>query len=645
MMKTTKRGRPFLKDTLDLFATLIVSLQLTTHKQFFRSFPNSFSTDEAAANLASLKFSQSNRGPDPREPSRVITTTTTTTFSMTRDMAKAMSQHFMDARLIENAADPSSNLFKDRGVYVLTPKGLHVLERFISRNGINGDHLAHVFATQPICMKLLHLERRSVDDEIIVSQSVITALFRRFVGRQANYPPQTAQTLDPTAAYHERAKGIQVMEMTDRQPSGMGKSQLVTQRHCFAALAALEWLCDFSSVVGREEAAEMAAQFVRFGLIALVSDKRKNNDSAIIFTVRGSAPGGNSPVSQTGEFRCTAKALYRITDEGVRTARWDSRAGSKDSPTSSTANLSTTERSSFDKDGITSKALASSDAKIHRRISLAEKLNAAYTGDAAADRRTKESNTERLQFVIDNPTLCNLFREFLRDNFCEENLAFWLEVQDFKRKFNITSTASSAAFQRPPPDRPTGSKVNTPGQQAMEQHHESLIQQAYEIYTTYLAPSSQAELNIDHGLRNELSAYLSEVMQGLTGTPFQGRLEADQLSSFNATQLSMMIRLYERIQTHVFRLMATDSVPKFTKTPRFLTLRSQNDDLDFLDSDVQYLSSSGPTVPPGLESREGQEIGGAYVTVSQKGVVAAHESRPRAVGGDREAGRRAWNDS
>jgi hypothetical protein len=96
----------------------------------------------------------------------------------------------------------------------------------------------------------------------------------------------------------------------------------------------------------------------------------------------------------------------------------------------------------------------------------------------------------------------------------------------------------------------------------MEQHHESLIQQAYLIYTTYLAPSSPSELNIDHGLRNELSAYLSEVMQGLTGTPFQGRLEADQLSSFNATQLSMMIRLYERIQTHVFRLMATDSVPK-----------------------------------------------------------------------------------
>ena len=55
----------------------------------------------------------------------------------------------------------------------------------------------------------------------------------------------------------------------------------------------------------------------------------------------------------------------------------------------------------------------------------------------------------------------------------------------------------------------------------MEQHHEMLIQQAYLIYTTYLAPSSPSELNINHGLHNELSAYLSDVIQDLTGTPFQ----------------------------------------------------------------------------------------------------------------------------
>ena len=213
---------------------------------------------------------------------------------MTREMAKAMCQHFMDARLIENAVDPSSNLFKERGVYQLTPKGLHVLERFISKNGINADHISHVFQTQPICMKLLHLERRSVDDEIIVSQAVITALFRRFVGRQPNYSPENFLSLDPYQKYQERSKGLALTDVTERIQPIMGRATTTVQKYCFPAVAALEWLCDFTSVIGREEAAEMAAQFVRFGLITLVSDKRKNNDSAIIFTVRGSAPAGSS---------------------------------------------------------------------------------------------------------------------------------------------------------------------------------------------------------------------------------------------------------------------------------------------------------------------------------------------------------------
>lgn len=606
MMKTTKRGRPFLKDTLDLFATLIVSLELRTNRQFFRNFPNSFLTDDAARNLASLKFSQSNRGPDPRDPSRIVTTTTTTTFSMTRDMAKAMCQHFMDARLIENAADPGSNLFKDRGVYVLTPKGLHVLERFMSKNGINGDHLAHVFTTQPICMKLLHLERRSVDDEIIVSHGVITALFRRFVGRQPNYLPDNIDSMDTFQKYHERSKGVALMDVTERAPASGGKP--ITHRACFPAVAALEWLCDFTSVIGREEAAEMAAQFVRYGLITLVSDKRRNNDSAIIFTVRGAAGGPNSPIQQHGEFRCTAKAIYKITDEGRRLARWDHPEGAHSSPNSSSAALSTQARSSEDVHDNDSKNGDAAAQKLHRRMSMTERLNGSHEGDNKKNK--KENNSERLKYIIEEPQLRNLFREFLRANFCEENLSFYLDVQDFKRKFNITSSAVAAT----PSGRPA---KGTPGQAAMERHHESLIQIAFVIYNTYLAPSSQCELNIDHGLRNELSGYLSDVIQNLTGKAFQGRVELDQATAFNATQLQTMIRLYERIQTHVFRLMATDSVPKFIKTPKFLALKIRlHDDDDSLDEfPVMTANSSTPSVPPGLNE---EEVGGAYVTVSQR---------------------------
>lgn len=192
-------------------------------------------------------------------------------------------------------------------------------------------------------------------------------------------------------------------------------------------------------------------------------------------------------------------------------------------------------------------------AKIHRRISLAEKLNANF--DAADKKSSKESNTERLKYILEEPGLRSLFREFLRGNFCEENLSFWLDVQDFKKKFNITSSAMAA------PSANRGPR-NTPGQAVMERHHESLINTAFVIYNTYLAPSSQCELNIDHGLRNELVKYLEDVVTGLTGKAFQGRVEPEQANAFNATQLQTMIRLYSRIQIHVFRLMATDSVPK-----------------------------------------------------------------------------------
>lgn len=554
---------------------------------------------------------------------------------MTRDMAKAMSQHFMDARLIENAADPSSNLFKDRGVYVLTPKGLHVLERFITKNGINSDHIQHVFASQPICIKLLHLERRSVDDEIIVTQSVITALFRRFAGRQPNYI-DSQKDRDSFQVYHERSKGISVSDGSSKDL--LGKSNSVI-RYCFAAVTALEWLCDFTSVVGREEAAEMAAQFVRFGLITLVSDKRKNNDSAIIFTVRGSAPGGNSPVQQHGEFRCTAKAIYRITDEGRSLAQWDEQADDVATPHSSSTHLpqrsiaqrteasSTTAAESTVSINSTNNGGGSTEGKIHRRISMAEKLNTSY--ESPDKKGTKESNTDRLRSILEEPQLRALFREFLRANFCEENLSFWLDVKDFKKKFNITSSAIAAT--------PVGRGRGTPGQAAMERHHESLIHTAFMIYNRYLAPASQNELNIDHGLRNELAAYLNDVMTSLTGREFHGQINLEEAHSFNATQLQMMIRLYERIQTHVFRLMATDSVPKvsrlaisllssqsifsqFIKTPRFKQMRDWVGDTE-AESDVLFLTA--PSQPPGLEE------GGAYMTISPQASEREHRQKSR----------------
>jgi hypothetical protein len=212
---------------------------------------------------------------------------------MTRDMAKQIAQHFMDARLIENAADKSNPTFRDRTIFQITPKGLHILERFIAKNGITADNLVQVFATQPICMKLLHLERRASDDDIITTEPVILTAFRRFAGRTPNYPINSPEmALDPAAEYYQRAHGVPLQDIQERRGASAATvinvgGTVETVRNTFTALIALEWLCDFTTIVGRDEAAEMCSHFMRYKLIELVSDKTRNQDDLMTFTSRG----------------------------------------------------------------------------------------------------------------------------------------------------------------------------------------------------------------------------------------------------------------------------------------------------------------------------------------------------------------------
>lgn len=88
----------------------------------------------------------------------------------------------------------------------------------------------------------------------------------------------------------------------------------------------------------------------------------------------------------------------------------------------------------------------------------------------------KDSHTGRLKMILDEPAVRSLFREYLRANFCEENLSFWLDVQDFKRKFGTTSSAQ-AAIQSNAKNRGTGV-------QAMERHQADLIAMAFVIYNS-----------------------------------------------------------------------------------------------------------------------------------------------------------------
>lgn len=595
------------QDTHDLFATLMVSLDLSDRTRFFRTYPNAFTTDDAATNLSSLRFSQSNRTSDPNDPQRIVTTTTTTTFSMSRDIAKGICQHFMDARLIMNAVDPSSSTFKDRGIYQITPKGLHVLERFITKNGISADHLVTVFTTQPICMKLLHLERRLADDEIHVTRSVIEVVFRRFAGgRHPNYvsdphdgrpgtpiaPRPFVENLRPSDNY-DRGGGVELQDVTEKSKTG----QMVVVKQVFASLQGVDWLVDYSTCCCREEATELLAHFVRYNLITMFADKSKTGDRVAAAEVRGSN-------SAEAEFRFGPRVLYRITEDGRRVALGgysaatpagtagdvasavpksvsvkmevkpssdgsanDDDASSVRSFDRSAAGLSgavrPTDRSFAGGTGLSNVA----ESAIVGRQAVAELFKADFSESGVASwPKDQHSTTTRLRAILDEPALRALFRDFLRANYCDENLGFWIDVSDFRRRFSTTSSAVGGASAQGAAKKKQVSATN-----AMETHQQNLVAAALHIYNTYLAPLSPNELNIDHNLRADVVNYvnrsLAEVAPGgsIGKTIGPNGEEVDVVPALRATQVQTLLRQYERIQEHIFRLLATDQVPRFVR--------------------------------------------------------------------------------
>jgi GTPase-activating protein SST2 len=131
-------------------------------------------SEEAINNLGSLKFSQSNRMLDPKDPSRIVTTTTTTTFSMARQMARSVCQRCLDARFIESADGKQAKEFNMKGsVWQLTLKGINVLERFCARNGIQQKHITELISSPRNAMQLVILERDSATDKPSSDGSIV----------------------------------------------------------------------------------------------------------------------------------------------------------------------------------------------------------------------------------------------------------------------------------------------------------------------------------------------------------------------------------------------------------------------------------------------------------------------------------------
>lgn len=283
-----------LQDFKDLFSTLIVSLlPLSAHRVRLTKVEHTFLSEDAINNLGSLKFSQSNRMPDPKDPSRIVTTTTTTTFSMAKDMARSICQRFLDARFIESADGRYQQVYTLKGsVWQLTPKGICILDRFCARNGIQQRQIAELIG--PTLSQLVILERDSRTDKLMTDRGTIEVIFRRFVGANGfNVKNSTsAADSDSLSDYRDGLTGVKMA--LERKVGGR------TVKDTFTGKAATDWLMDCCTTVDRRETLEIASLFVEYDLIEAVQQDRSHVSQF---------PGSHL-------FQPTKHAIYQVTAKG-----------------------------------------------------------------------------------------------------------------------------------------------------------------------------------------------------------------------------------------------------------------------------------------------------------------------------------------
>ncbi|NXA34092.1 RGS21 protein, partial [Eudromia elegans] len=118
--------------------------------------------------------------------------------------------------------------------------------------------------------------------------------------------------------------------------------------------------------------------------------------------------------------------------------------------------------------------------------------------------------------VLANKDSLAAFRTFLRSEFSEENIEFWLACEDFKKTKSSTK----------------------------------MVSKAQKIYSDFIQADAPKEINIDFHTRNHISQHISEPTLGC----------------------------FDHAQRLIYSLMAKDSFPRFLRSEEYKELLNKQQD-------------------------------------------------------------------
>ncbi|CDK29530.1 unnamed protein product [Kuraishia capsulata CBS 1993] len=602
----TRNGSIFSKDIKDVFATLLLCLDLKEDAklkttllgfQVQKSYPYSFTMERAVSQMEDLSVG-----------SQLHDTNTTISYKIKAGLAKSLLELFMDAKLLHCPTDRTRHKPKAGCLLQPTPKGVYILHSFCKIIGIKGNRMPSILKSNFNSMILINFDRDPRTDTIIYSNYLLRLIFLKIteaepnVWKPTNWPdpiPPISDLNDEDcfefssfSSHFDFSSGIsasplkesttfpspeQVKSVTPMvspfahkfftNPGSSAQIQYYVSNkgvrvfkdksfdcgevdYCFTGKALIQWFMDCTDTMYPREAVGLAELLQKDQLIEPIV----------------SPPS----VNKKDHFLATADAYYTIGPMGREITYWPIKRFERFSSPSRTGNGP----SKPEPPSLEASEGSSSDSRSIPNISLLR--------------------------VLRDPGLRYLFEAHLKEDFCSENLKVYTEIKNLERKMNALRKLLMIKQQektvphrgeRTPPAAATDMQNRTINA-AISKLTSECLSKAYNIYSSYLTVGAPYEVNIDHDLRFKITNTLMHPQSPLAESFFPVNDEElspnstsadeslcenqkgwDKFESPNspldgATSSSLYILrkvelIFSEIKREMYFLLENDSLPKF----------------------------------------------------------------------------------
>ncbi|QLQ78613.1 hypothetical protein HG537_0A08600 [Torulaspora globosa] len=537
----TPSGMSFTEDIKAIFSVLIICLDLKDDSKPSRKwymplpktwYPYSFSLEEGVDRMQDLRLTVD-----------MTTTSVDISFKIQPEVAYQLIETFMEAKLLHTPADRTRNVPKAKCILQPTPKGVSILQKYVRDIGLK--NLPPILFSDCNSMELFTFERSSVTDSIIYSDPLVYILLNKMMGPSPNvWSPTNSYEKIPSLSklleYNTDIfsfenvpyRGCEGPNLQKREQSPSWLDQIPEERlhdenrvsplahkfftnpdsdshiqyysidsglrickskvfgnpkvvfdYCFTTKAIWQWLMDCTDIMYPKDAVSAAALFLKAGLIVPISLPPSDNSCR--------------------KFCISRTSYYTLTRRAWDIVQWNTAKGIR----ASISKISNGETDSHDEQtSASSLSTCADDGKAMKRP-------ASSILDSEGRPCTPGHQIKGIDDILRDPGMKYLFRQHLENEFCSENLEAFIDIKKFLRKMGllkklIQSKKATDLKSKKARTGCSGSNIRAAIDSALARQANECLELGYHIYSSYIVINSPYQLNIDHGLREAISAVM-----------------------------------------------------------------------------------------------------------------------------------------